>query len=324
MAHAFLNGSRPFGNVAIPVNVKFSHEGREFDLWKTINANYSTKSHLINRSTVFYEVWIDLFDGQEIRGHWCFRFLVPITESQFTDFLNDFIRTIILTESNLERHHLYLPRPKKGAMNRLQVEMVAKNITIIDSNNPLLNASHFDEPHHAIFRFKVKDPDFVDGEEMSRELGAYYIPPSNQVIFEEEVRQAKQRILARQNLEHFKTTVKTETSPKIEPIEGVLLRHSLSDISLHNLYNIMIDCSGKLSLPVPPQPTISQHKLKVNSIYFDEICNEFGLLKVDMNKNSITALSQPLFPSETTVKKEPSASMIRTFSLTESFAIHNF
>ena len=86
----------------------------------------------------------------------------------------------------------------------------------------------------------------------------------------------------------------------------------------------MIDCSGKLSLPVPPEPIISQHKLKVNSIYFDEICNEFGLLKVYMNKNSITALSQPLFPSETTVKKEPSASMIRTFSLTESFAIHNF
>ena len=104
-------------------------------------------------------------------------------------------------------------------MNRLQEEMVAKNITIIDSNNPLLSASHFDEPYHAIFRFKVKDPDFVDGEEMSRELGAYYIPPSNQVMFEEEVRQAKQRILARRNLEHFKTTVKTETSPNIEPLK---------------------------------------------------------------------------------------------------------
>lgn len=72
-------------------------------------------------------------------------------------------------------------------MDRLLENMVAKNISIIECNDLLYNASLIDKPDHAIFKFKVEEQNFVGNEKISRELGAEYIPLRNLVIVEKDV-----------------------------------------------------------------------------------------------------------------------------------------
>lgn len=128
MAHAFLNGAQPLGEVVIPVNVKYSLNGRQLNLHTSFNANYSLKSRQINLSTVFYMVRIYLNAFWKISGHWCGRFLVPIIKSDFISFLVKLIRTLIFTELNLNKHQLYLNLPGERAVDPLRKKIVAKNI----------------------------------------------------------------------------------------------------------------------------------------------------------------------------------------------------
>ena len=76
-----------------------------------------------------------MFDKQNIRRHWCVQVFVPTTELQFTAFLDNFIRTLIFTESNLESYNFYFIRSKEGTMDRPQQRwspgiLLSLNITI--------------------------------------------------------------------------------------------------------------------------------------------------------------------------------------------------
>ena len=99
MSDQFFNGSRPFGVTPIPVNIKKSKDGYQTNINTTMDAIYTTKSWQIYLNTVNHVVGIDMYYGKGILGHWCVRFLVPITMSGFHYFLDEFITTIIITYS---------------------------------------------------------------------------------------------------------------------------------------------------------------------------------------------------------------------------------
>ena len=99
MPDQFLNGSRPFGVSPIPVNIQSSKNGNKTNINTTVDSIYTTKSRQINFNTVIHVVGIDMYYGNGIIGHWCVKFLVPTTMSKFHYFLDEFIKTILITDS---------------------------------------------------------------------------------------------------------------------------------------------------------------------------------------------------------------------------------
>ena len=68
-----------------------------------------------------------------------------------------------------------------------------------------------------MFQFKQDDVEFVSDEKVSRELGPNYILYCSQLIFEADIRNAKERILERRKNNMIDwTTVTTELSIKTE------------------------------------------------------------------------------------------------------------
>ena len=65
---------------------------------------YTIKSRQLNPTTVIFVVNVEHLDGGEVTNQWCIRFLLPITEAYhvfFHDFLDRFIRKILITDSVL-------------------------------------------------------------------------------------------------------------------------------------------------------------------------------------------------------------------------------
>ena len=90
MDYYFRNGSRQIGKEKITIKVKYTIKGRQ-----------------INYSTDIYAVEIDLYDGENIKNHWCHRILVPIIYSSsyaFHSFVEKFIKTVLITVSEFLFH----------------------------------------------------------------------------------------------------------------------------------------------------------------------------------------------------------------------------
>ena len=64
-----------------------------------MDAIYTTKFWQINLNTVIHVVGIDLYYGKKILWHWSVRFLVHTTMSGVHYFLDEFITTILITDS---------------------------------------------------------------------------------------------------------------------------------------------------------------------------------------------------------------------------------
>ena len=82
------------------------HIGLRYCWKKTISVivNYIIKSRQLNFTTVIFVVHVELLIEGEVKNQWCICFLVPITEAShvfFHDFLDRFIRKILITDSVL-------------------------------------------------------------------------------------------------------------------------------------------------------------------------------------------------------------------------------
>ena len=99
---------------------------------------------------------------------------------------------------------------KQTSLDILKDYMYFNGITIIEYDDFVFNAGANNEPHLHVFLFKQNDEEFVSNEEVSRKLGPNYISPWSQLIFEADIRNAKDRILERRKNNLIdRTTVKT-------------------------------------------------------------------------------------------------------------------
>ena len=178
----FFNGSRLFGVTPISVNIKKSKNGNQTNMNTTMDAIYTIKSRQINLNTVIHVVGIDMYYGKEIIGHWCVRFLVPTTMSGFHYFLDEFITTILITDSlnsvhddgNTRFEFTFILKPKQK-LDLLRENMVNRGITVLDHDDLFFSGTTNNEPFLELFRFKQEK--FISNYEWSRELGHNYTPP---------------------------------------------------------------------------------------------------------------------------------------------------
>ena len=194
--------------------------------------DYIIKSKQLNPTTVIFVVNVELLDGGEVKNQWCIRFLVPITEAShvsFHDFLDRFIRKVLITDSVLRSIGAFELMKFKIKINQIEFQqkqtslhilkdyMFSKGITILEHDDFYFNAGSNNEPHLNVFRFKQNDDEFVSEAEVSRELGPNYISPCSRLTFEADIRNAKTRILERRKNNLIdRTTVKTEPLIKTE------------------------------------------------------------------------------------------------------------
>ena len=146
--------------------IGFSHCG---DKTISVTVEYTIKGRQLISTTVIYVVGFDLLDGDEIKNHWCIRFVVPIIETfrmSFHDFLDKFIRRVLITDSVLSSigpfelmvfqnriDQLDFHQQQQTALNILREYMISKSITVIEHDDLFFGGtSSIDEPHLAIFR----------------------------------------------------------------------------------------------------------------------------------------------------------------------------
>ena len=142
--------------MVVTIHIGFRHCGK-----KTISVivDYSIKARQINPTTVIYVVDVEPLDGGEIKNHWCIRFLVPISEAcstSFHDFLEKFIRRVLITDSVLSSigafelmvfqnrmDQLDYPNQQHTALDMLKDLMIFKSITVIEHDDLFFRWSHF-------------------------------------------------------------------------------------------------------------------------------------------------------------------------------------
>ena len=92
-------------------------------------------------------------------------------------------------------NQLYFEQDIKAALNSVQ-KMLTIEICIIEHSDIFVGAAQFNKRMHlAKFRFKYDDEDFVNCEELHRELVDDYILPCSKRTDKTDRQAAKQRIL---------------------------------------------------------------------------------------------------------------------------------
>ena len=154
--------------MVVSIHIGFRHCGK-----KTISVivDYTIKARQLNPTTVIYVIDVDLFDGGEIKNHWCIRFLVPISEAcstSFRDFLEKFIRRVLITDSILSSigafelmvfqnrmDQLDFPKQQQTALDMLRDFMILKSIIVIEHDDLFIGDATFnEEPDLAMFRYR--------------------------------------------------------------------------------------------------------------------------------------------------------------------------
>ena len=80
MTNKFFNGSLQFWKIAFPVKIIGLLTRSQINYIISVEAKYNTKSCQINKNTVNYVIYIDLFIEQKSKNHWYIRFIVLITK----------------------------------------------------------------------------------------------------------------------------------------------------------------------------------------------------------------------------------------------------
>ena len=153
------------------IHIGFKHCGRKIN---SINVDYTIKTRQINFTTVIYAVNVDLLNAGEITEDWYIRFLVPDSEAfgqSFEDFLEQFIRTVLITDSVLSSIGAYeltafqnsidqldFVNQQQTLLNNLKEYMISKSITVIEHDDLFIgNAIFLNKPDLAIFRYQTKN-----------------------------------------------------------------------------------------------------------------------------------------------------------------------
>ena len=158
--------------MVVSIHIGFRHCGK-----KTISVivDYTIKARQLNPTTVIYVLDVELLDGGKIKNHLYIRFLVPISEAcstSFHDFLEKFIRRVLITDSVLSyigafelmvfqnrMDELDFPKQQQTALDMLKDFMILKSITVIKYDDLVFGDAIFnDEPDHAMFRYKKQKP----------------------------------------------------------------------------------------------------------------------------------------------------------------------
>ena len=154
--------------MVVSIHIGFRHCGKKII---SVIVNYSIKARQLNPTTVIYVVYVELLDGGETKNHWCIRLLVPFSEAcstSFHDFLEKFIRRVLITDSVLrsigafelmvfqtKMDQLDFPKQQQTALDMLRNFMILKSITVIEHDDLFFgNAIFNDEPDVAMFRYK--------------------------------------------------------------------------------------------------------------------------------------------------------------------------
>ena len=141
--------------------------------WKktiSVIVDYTIIARQINPTTVIYVLDVDLLDGGESKNHWCKRFCVPISEAcstSFHDFLEKFIRRVLITDSVLSSvgacklmvfqkrmDQLDFPNQQPTALSMLRDFMILKSVTVIEHDLFVGDAIFNDDSDLAMFRYK--------------------------------------------------------------------------------------------------------------------------------------------------------------------------
>ena len=130
--------------------------------------DYTIKALKLNPTTVIYVADVELLDGGKTKDHWCSRFLVFIIEAfsmSFHDFLEKFIRRVLITDSILSSigafelmvfqnriDQLDFPQQQQRDLNILRDYIISKSIAVIEHNDHFYGDLIFnDEPDLAMF-----------------------------------------------------------------------------------------------------------------------------------------------------------------------------
>ena len=149
--------------------------------------DYTSKARQLNSTTVIYVFDVELLDGGEINNHWCIRFLVPISEAcstSFHDFLEKFIRRVLITDSVLSSinavelmvfqnrmDQLDFPKQQQTTLDILRDLMFLNGITVSEHDDLFFGDAIFaDEPDLAIFRYKKKDKKIVSHKDLDHDI----------------------------------------------------------------------------------------------------------------------------------------------------------
>ena len=170
--------------MVVLIHIGFRHCGK-----KTISVivDYTIKARQLNPTTVIYVVDVELLDRDEIKNHWCIRFLVPINEAcstSFHDFLEKFIRRVLITDSVLSSidafelmvyqnrmDQLDFPKQQRTALDILRDLMFFKGITVIEHDDLFFGDAIFaNEPDLAMFRYKKEDKKIVSHKDFDHDI----------------------------------------------------------------------------------------------------------------------------------------------------------
>ena len=117
---------------------------------------------------------VQLLDAGEITDDWYIRFLVPVSEAfrqSFDDVLENFIRTVLITDSVLSSigavelmafqnsiDQLDFFHQQQTLINNLKKYMISKSITVIEHDDLFIgNAIFINKPDLAIFQYQSEN-----------------------------------------------------------------------------------------------------------------------------------------------------------------------
>ena len=134
--------------MVVSIHIGFRHCGKKFI---SVIVDYTIKARQLYPTTVLYVLDVDLLNGGESKNHWCIRFLVPISEAcstSFHDFLEKFIRRVLITDSVLSSIGAFelmvfqngmdlldFPKQQQTALDMLRDFMILKSITVIEHDD---------------------------------------------------------------------------------------------------------------------------------------------------------------------------------------------
>ena len=170
--------------MVVSIHIGFRHCGNKTI---SVSVDYTIKARQLNSTTVIYVLDVELLDVGEIMNHWCIRFLVPISEAcstSFHDFLEKFIRRVIITDSVLSFigafelmvfqnriDQLEFPKQQQTTLDILKNFMFLKGITVIEHDDLFFgDAIVADEPDLAMFRYKKEEMKIVNHENLDHDI----------------------------------------------------------------------------------------------------------------------------------------------------------
>ena len=174
--------------MVLSIHIGFRHCGK-----RTISVivDYSIMRIQHNPTTVIFVINVELLDGGKLKinGFYVFSYPSPRIPMSFHNFLDRFIRKVVITDSVLSSIGAFELMECKNKISQIDFKqnqtslqilkdyMFSKGITIIEHDDFIFNASFNNEPHLHVCRVKQDEKEFVSDEGVSLELGHNYISP---------------------------------------------------------------------------------------------------------------------------------------------------